>query len=280
VLDATVATEPAPGHASEDYHLVAARWALVLDGASRDPASEVGCHHDVPWFVARLGSYLGAAIATAGPETPLTEALAAAIRRTATDHEDSCDLTHPLTPGATVAAVRASPDRIDWLVLGDATAAWQTTTGDTESITDNRLDQLEGGPIVVTDVRRYRADYVARVRNRPGGFWVAAADPVAAQQALTGSIPARDVTTVGLFTDGVTRLVERYGWTWPQVFTVAREGGPRALIDVVRKAEHGDPDPTRWRGKPHDDATAVIGRVIHFGSDPTAGSSHHRGSAG
>lgn len=263
MLDATVATEPAPGHLSEDYHLAAPGWALVLDGASRDPASEVGCHHDVPWFVARLGSYLGTAIAIAGPETPLTEALATAIGRTAADHGGSCDLAHPLTPAATVTAVRATPGRIDWLVLGDATAAWQTTSGDTESVTDDRLGRLKGGPIVVTDVRRYRADYVARVRNRPGGFWVAAADPAAAQQALTGSIPARDVTTLGLFTDGVTRLVERYGWTWPQVFAATREGGPRALIDAVRQAEHSDPDPTRWRGKPHDDATAVIARVIH-----------------
>lgn len=260
VLDAVTVSEPAPGGANDDFLLVSGRWALVLDGVSSYPVPDVGCQHTVPWFVGRLGLHLGYGLTTE-PHKALPDLLADAIDRTTDEHGPGCDLTHPLTPASTVAMVRLADDRIDWLVLGDATVTWLMKDGTTEAVTDDRVDRLRDAPVIVADVRRYDPAFVAKIRNQPEGFWVAAADRAAAYESLTGSLPRAQVSAVGLLTDGVTRLVERYDWTWRDVFDRANLYGPRHLIEAVRQAESTDPDPGRWRGKPHDDATAVIAYV-------------------
>jgi hypothetical protein len=257
MFDATVATEPAPGGSNDDFLLVAPAWAFVLDGVSVLSGDVVGCTHGVRWYVSRLASHLASGLATSEGQT-LADILYDAIAATATMHGEDCDVAHPMTPAATVAMARAEAGRLDWLVLGDATVSWQHVNGVAEARTDDRLDHLEGVPIIDGPIRRYDQRYIAKLRNAPGGFWVAAAQPEAAGEALTGTVPLRDVERVGLYSDGVTRLVERYGSTWAGLFATAQSLGPRALIDAVREAESHDPDPSRWRGKPHDDATVAI----------------------
>ncbi len=266
MFDAVTVSEPAPGGANDDFLLVSDNWAIVLDGVSAYPVPDVGCQHGVRWFVNRLGLHFGYRLATAGG-VPMTDLLADSIAVTAQDHGPGCDLAHPLTPAATVAAVRVVGGRLDWLVLGDATVAWTLEDGTTNSVTDDRADRLKDAPIIVADVRRYDPAYVASVRNKPGGFWVASAQPEAAHQSLTGYLHLERVDRIGLFSDGVTRLVERFGWTVQGIFEQAAELGVRSLIESVRGAEFSDPEPLRWRGKPHDDATAV---VIHL-VDPDNG---------
>ena len=116
--------------------------------------------------------------------------------------------------------------------------------------------------MVDAEVRTYDPAYVARVRNRPGGFWVLGAVPEAADHALVGQSSRDDVERVLLCSDGITRLTERYDWTWAQVFAQVDQNGAECLIDIVRQAERADSDPRRWRGKRHDDATALI---VRFG---------------
>jgi len=261
VLDAVTVSEPSPGGVNFDFLLVSSRWAVVLDGVSTYPVDDVGCRHGGEWFVNRLGAYFGAALAIGSPDSSLQEVLATAISRTAADHPE-CDLTNPLTPAATVAAVRLRGAELDWLVLGDAAVAWMNRAGDADSVSDDRADHLANAPVVVADVRRYDPAFVAKIRNQPGGFWVAAADPAAAAEAVCGTLNATDLTRVGLFSDGITRLVDRYGWTWPQLFATVDTSGARALVSAVREAEQNDPDPGRWRGKPSDDASAVVARVV------------------
>jgi hypothetical protein len=45
-----------------------------------------------------------------------------------------------------------------------------------------------------------------RARNRPGGYWVAAADPQAASQAVTGSLPDRSLHRAVLLSDDATAV--------------------------------------------------------------------------
>jgi hypothetical protein len=75
---------------------------------------------------------------------------------------------------------------------------------------------------------------------------------------MTGALEQGEVARVLVCSDGVSRLAERYGVTWADVFALIDQGGPESLIAAVRDAELGDPDPRRWRGKRHDDATVVI----------------------
>jgi hypothetical protein len=163
-----------------------------------------------------------------------------------------------MSPAATVAMARIEDANVEWLVLGDATLSWQRLDGNADGRTDTRVDQLKDVPIIEGPVRRYDQSYIAKLRNTPEGFWVASSKPEAANYAFTGSIPLETLARVGLYSDGITRLVERYGQTWASLFEIATSKGPRRLIDAVRESEANDPSPTRWRGKPHDDATAIL----------------------
>jgi hypothetical protein len=47
-------------------------------------------------------------------------------------------------------------------------------------------------------------------RNRPGDFWVAAANPAAAYESITGTRPVEDVESLALLSDRASRLVDRF----------------------------------------------------------------------
>ncbi|MDA1360740.1 protein phosphatase 2C domain-containing protein [Glycomyces luteolus] len=252
-------SSPGGGAPNEDHFLVWAESALVLDGITRYP--DDGCVHDVPWFVRRLGAAVGRRIGS--PGGGLRRVLAEAIAEIGEAHLEAgtCDLGNPVTPGSTVGLVRREGDRLDWLLLGDCTVAWRDREGRVEFRSDDRLARLDGVPAEsVGGVRRWPIAYVESVRNREGGYWVAAADYRAASQALTGSLAIGEVSEVLLCTDGLTRLVERYGYSWPELFERVAEVGVEGLVELVR--EHGEAD-TRFHpeAKRHDDATGVLLRL-------------------
>ncbi|THV42095.1 protein phosphatase 2C domain-containing protein [Glycomyces buryatensis] len=252
---ASAATQAGGSVPNEDYYLVAESWALVLDGVTRYP--DDGCVHDVPWYVAALGAALAGRFTTGDQD--LRSVLAEAIAVVATLHGDSCDLSNPVSPAATVAIVRARGGRFQWLVLGDCAIAWREPGSPPQVESDDRLARLTDPPAVVDvgGLRRYSVEYIDRVRNRPNGFWVASADPHAAREARTGDAPLADIDTACLFTDGLTRLAERYGRTWEQILDLAETEGIPALIEAVRREERDDPRLLR-KAKRHDDATGVL----------------------
>ncbi|MCK2219302.1 protein phosphatase 2C domain-containing protein [Actinomadura sp. ATCC 31491] len=252
---AEVSCASAPGSAgrpNEDLVIAGPSWAVVLDGATAPAGVDSGCAHDVPWLVARLGGALAARL-SAGPRTgtPLTGVLEEAIAATMGAHGSGCDLGNPDSPSATVALARVAGGRLEYLVLGDSPVLLATAGGGVRVVADDRLERLPGG-------RPYSLELVRSLRNTPEGFWVAAARPEAARQAVTGSVPLRELRAAGLCTDGVTRLVDRYGWSWDTLAAELESRGPRAVIDEVRALEAGS---GVVRGKLHDDATAVWARV-------------------
>lgn len=248
------ATEAGGGAPNEDFLLASGSWALVLDGVTRYP--DDGCVHDVPWYVAELGGAMAAELSSG---RGLRVSLAHGIEAVAEAHRGTCELDNPVSPAAAVAAVRLEADRLEWLVLGDCAVAWRSSDRAVEARSDDRLARLADPPkaTLVGHLRRYPVDYIARVRNRPGGFWVASSDPGAAEQALTGTESAAGLDVVAVLTDGVTRLVERYGRTWTELLDLGLFEGASDLIAAVRECEEADP---RFgeRAKRHDDATVVL----------------------
>lgn len=100
----------------------------------------------------------------------------------------------------------------------------------------------------------------------PGGYWIAKDDPRVASEALTGSVPARNLAGAALLSNGASRIVDPYGLAeWPEVLNLLRTSAPSEIISQVRKTEadhsRGGPlDPT-----PPDDATVAYCRQRRAG---------------
>lgn len=243
------------GQANEDFFLTSNDWAMVLDGVTRYP--DDGCIHNVPWYVASLGNAVARQMAN--PNQGLRLALVNAIEAVVATHSATCDMQNLVSPAATVALVRHLGEVIEWLVLGDCSVAWRDNNGEVSVRSDDRLARLEDPPeaTLVGGIRRYGVDYIAQVRNRPGGFWVASTDGASALQAYTGEVSTASAETVGLFSDGATRLVERYGYSWEGLMSTAVDEGVTSLLTSVRDKEKADLA-FRERAKRHDDATGII----------------------
>ncbi|MFF4991146.1 integrase [Streptosporangium saharense] len=266
----SLATEPSsPSRPNEDFVGVTSGAVVLLDGAGTPGGMESGCSHGVAWYARMLGSTLLAEVTQSA--APLTELLTRSIKTVASLHDFTCDLTHPGTPSATVAMLRRTDDSLEWLVLADSVIILDTGTAEPTVLTDDRLERIgaphraeldalpNGTPEHTEALRRY-IEVMNGHRNREGGFWTASADPLAAEQSLTGTVPADQVRTAALLSDGASRLTDLFGLaTWRQLLDLLANDGPQALITRVRAAEHEDPQGTRWpRPKTHDDATAAF----------------------
>ncbi|MFI2201666.1 protein phosphatase 2C domain-containing protein [Streptomyces sp. NPDC020192] len=225
---------------------------IVLDGVT-PPRDETGCLHSVPWFTARLGGAL-TELTVSGRDLTLPEILSRAIARTAEAHGDTCDLSHPRTPQATVALARWSAGAVEYLVLSDSALLLKAPDGTVTAVLDDRLAQLPRA------ARATDALVDAHLRNKEGGFFTAAADPAVAARAVTGTVPRDEVRALAALTDGATRWTEKFHeGDWPALFDVVEKEGARALVDRVRELETADSEKRAFlrRGKTHDDATVV-----------------------
>ncbi len=241
------ATQAAPGAVNEDYAAAGPGWAFVLDGATAPRGVDSGCVHDVAWLVRRLASALAARL-TAEPGGSLASVLAGAIEQVCAAHTGTCDLANPDSPSSTAALARWGGGAFESLVLGDSPILLRRAGGPAIVVEDDRVTRLPGGP-------PYSLALVRSLRNRPGGFWMASTAPAAAYEAVAAEFPEAEVETAALLTDGVTRLVDRFGHTWDRLLDELRTGGPRHVIGLVRAAERAAP---AAHGKAHDDATALV----------------------
>jgi serine/threonine protein phosphatase PrpC len=260
------ATEPgSPGAENEDWHYANHGLIVVLDGATT--RTDTGCIHGVSWYA----SHLGQSLARLGLDRDLKlgQILTNAIALTADEHRE-CDLRHPGTPSATVAMLRISGSSLEYLVLGDTTVIVETGT-ETQVLTDDRVDTTAqperaeadrypiGSPEKRSALIRMKHAELA-VRNQPGGYWVAAADPMVATHALSGEFVLHEVRRVAVLTDGAARVVSMFDLlNWSGVLDVLTETGPTDVIRRVRAQETADPNGTKWpRNKASDDATVVF----------------------
>ncbi|GII80722.1 hypothetical protein Sru01_57040 [Sphaerisporangium rufum] len=266
----TFATRPAdPDRPNEDYLAAAPDAVVLLDGAGTPPGSQSGCSHGVAWYSRMLGSSVLALMTQSRGTLP--EILGEGIKAVASMHDFTCDLSHAGSPSATVVMLRRAGEELQWLVLADSVLVIEPAgAAEPLVICDDReaqvgaryrerMDALPGGSAEHRQAHREYVETLRQHRNRDGGFWVAAADPSAADQALTGTVPAGQVTRAALLSDGASRLVDRFHLaTWPEALNLLDRHGPAALIQRVRDAEHSDPEGTKWpRGKTFDDATAA-----------------------
>jgi hypothetical protein len=234
------------GRVNEDFVGASPTAVVLVDGAGI-AGMEAICRHGVAWYAHSLGASLLGRVSLA-PQRSITEHLGEAIVQVTEVHRHSCDVANPISPSATVAVARVVDGRIEHLVLGDSFVV---------------LNRRADGPLVVTDprevviARRYEAmltgvaagseehDRIIQElrahRNMPGGFWLAKDDPRAADEAVTGSSPASEVSSVALLSNGASRIVDRFVLAdWSEVFALLKSSGPDEVIARVRRAETQD----------------------------------------
>ncbi|MEV5413579.1 protein phosphatase 2C domain-containing protein [Thermopolyspora sp. NPDC052614] len=269
----TFASEPAhPGRANEDFIAATPQAVVLLDGAGTPAGVDSGCSHGVAWYSHTLGSTLLASVTQSAGALP--ELLAEGIKTVASLHDSTCDLAHPGSPSATVVVLRQTAGELEWLVLADSVLVLDARETEPLVVCDERegqigaryraaMNALPGGTPEHTQALREYIQAMREHRNRDGGFWVASIDPLAAEQALTGTVPADRVAAAAVLSDGASRLVDRFELaTWRQALDVLAQDGPEELISRVRAAERSDPVGSRWpRGKIFDDATAAFCRI-------------------
>lgn len=251
-VQVTYASEATPGAAAnEDYVITGPGWVVVLDGATPRPDVASGCRHGVAWLVRRLAGALASRLAVE-TRAPLPGLLAEAIKELAEAHGPGCDLANPDSPSATVALLRQAGGRLEWLVLADSPIVLDLTSG-LRTVLDHRVESLPSRT----------AEAVRAARNSPGGFWVAGTEPAAAYEAFTGSVPVGEVRRAAVFSDGGSRLVERFGLLgWDGLLDLLDTAGPGEVIRRTRAAEAVETSEERAgrHGKQYDDATAVLVR--------------------
>lgn len=230
---ATVAGSPeAP---NEDWLAATPDLVVVLDGATI--RTETGCVHGAAWYTRKLGAAIITHAATRA--TPLRLVLADAIREVASLHEN-CDLRHPGTPSAAVGIVRLDGDQLRYLILGDVTVVLGTIEGSTV-VSDQRISasalaeraevdrHLIGTPQKAAALIEMKHAELAR-RNTPDGYWIAAADPVAAGRAITGEVQMSEVRRLAVLSDGAARYVDAFKLAdWPAVLDTLSRIGPRLV---------------------------------------------------
>ncbi|MEV6240129.1 protein phosphatase 2C domain-containing protein [Lentzea sp. NPDC051838] len=221
------AEQGAPGRVTEDRIRVTPNAVIVLDGVTsrtRPPDRNGG------WYATKLADELAKLI---NGTDPLQDVLARAITNLVAEHA----LIPGDSPSATAAIVRWTETQIDALVLCDTpvVAFGQTT----HVLEDTRLEDLRPDP----DILRWK--------NKPDGYWVAEADPVAGHQALTATWPREEIKKVIVATDGVSCGVTEYGlFRWEDLAEIPLG----EALDRIREAERGDSEHKRWpRYKTHDD---------------------------
>ncbi|QLQ40444.2 protein phosphatase 2C domain-containing protein [Micromonospora robiginosa] len=249
------------GRPNEDFAGAVPGAAVLLDGAGI-PGTEAVCRHGVAWYAHRLGgALLGRLSGDDGRD--LAAILAEGIAEVTAAHRDTCRPADPAAPQATVAMVRVTGGRLEFLLLADsfllldrAGAAPKVVT-DVREITARRAcaAPLDGVPPGTPEYDRVHARCVEALRarrNQPGGYWLARDDPRAATEAVTGELPVRGVSAVALLSNGAARLVDPYGLAdWAAVRDVLRAEGPAGVVRRVRRAEAAGAS-----GTP-DDATVV-----------------------
>jgi len=256
---------------SDDRTFLTPNAVIMLDGAS--------AFVPVPVPAAQYAEVLGQHIRDAllsDPEGDLTEIVRAAIAAT----RAQLGLTPGESPSSTVAIARAARSSLDLFVLGDTEIIMPS-----EVLRDNRMDELD-----IPARRKYRQRLAngsgydqehrallrelqteqARRRNQPDGYWIAEADPSAADHAVQASRALSEVPWVVLATDGAyetMRHLQLDRWT-----EIAASSGDDLAALLARCQEWEameDPDGRQHpRSKRHDDKSLAVMRF----SDESAAS--------
>lgn len=252
-----VATAQLPGiEDSDDKIYTTPNAVIMLDGASAFVPVPVAAST----YAAHLGQQLRGAL-EAQPHAELSAVLGKAIGDTA----HTLQLQPGESPSSTVTVARQTGDHIDLLMLGDNLVITPDGT-----LTDDRMDALDLAPrrqyrerlsagsgydeqhkAILRELQTEQAHH----RNHEGGYWIAEADPFAAEHAVTTQRPHSTTPWLVLVTDGAYNTLRHLGHAGGDTLASADQ---TQLVDLLATCQQweADKDPhgqSLPRSKRHDD---------------------------
>lgn len=253
------ATAQSPRGGGEDRIYITPNAVILLDGASAFRPMPVRPSE----YVDMLGQELTSRVASSAD---LRTVLRDAIKVTA----GQLKLTRGHSPSSTVAIVRRVTDHVECLVLGDNLVVLPNQT-----VTDNRLSQiapeqraryrrrLQNGHGYDQEHRQVLKELQAEQaahRNRKGGYWIAEADPVAAEHSILTRHPSDSVPWAILASDGAYKPMIHLGLAdWPNLKSANGSDLEIILDECHRWESNDDPNGIRCpRAKRHDDKTLAV----------------------
>lgn len=253
----------AGGDKNQDRYAYGDGWAFVLDGASSFARTQH--EHDGGWYAEHLKQALSKGLKEHS-ERPTPEIVEDAIRSVAEAHGGdvaSC-------PTSTIALARWDDKTIEVYLLGDSTIALISDDAE-EVLSDARLANIAspardeyrsrlsdgcGFDMRHRELLQRLQAHQATVRNQPGGYWIAGAEPKAAHRGLVYERPVRTLQGIVLATDGAAAGL-KYGT--PSSWRAYAAADLEDVVKDVQRTEANDPYASRWpRSKPHDDKTVVV----------------------
>jgi Protein phosphatase 2C len=169
------------------------------------------------------GEFAGTALASlaraAGGEPSSRELWAAAITAAA----GSPGAVQPFV-SCSVAIARTIAGDIEVAVLGDCTAVVELTDGRRVTLHDPAVPRADAQCAGLPPAERAECHLRNRRRmNTPGGYWIFATDPAAAEHVRTARLPPERIAAVLLCTDGFAAGVDLGGDLEPSVARAAPE---------------------------------------------------------
>lgn len=246
----------------QDRLLVRHNFAGVADGATPVAPSP----RDV-------GEFAAAALAAIADHEPvgLRQAVRCAINEVGHPTQDPA-----ATPSAALAVAQARGGRLEIGVLGDCLVIVALRDGailvaprdprllEIDRRTEEVIGQVLGqglGFLVAREQIRPLLYAQRNEMNQPGGYWVFASAPEAADHLLETSAPLDSVEALLICSDGFSRLWDSLGlYASPtELLGAARSVGLPELGRMLRDLEEADDPPIRVpRTSVRDDATALL----------------------
>ncbi|MEV0891448.1 protein phosphatase 2C domain-containing protein [Promicromonospora sp. NPDC050262] len=254
----------AGGTNNQDRCVIGDGFAAVLDGATSVAGDR---SHDPGWYAEQLAQAIAETVPQGGT---LADAITESIRAVRDTHH----LTPATTPTSTVALARWSDEVVETYVLGDSYVVVLQADGTETVHTDDRLDEVATAERAAyrrrlldghgyddghrTHLLELQAEQARRV-NQPGGYWIAGAEPEAAQHGITTIDDHAAASALVLASDGVDPLRHPGATTWRDLYEEATMHGPELVLRRIHEAEEADSEGRQWpRSKPHDDKTLLV----------------------
>lgn len=269
-------TTDAAAEYNEDIGGYVQEGCWVLDGATGiTDSSHTDALSDGRWYVTQFDRYLRNNLSDRSRSlVRIVEDGIDAVRDRFYDARSRQEVDRATEPSSTAAIARWGEEILEYFVLCDSHVVIIKDSEVEVWETDDRIQEFEPRPLsrikylqeIGYEFRDARQKILPMLRstrrdkNTEAGYWVLSFDPEAAHAGITGEIPIDSSTDLYLYTDGFSRLLDRFNHfqTVQELIDAIETQSVFSLLDTLREIEKSDLECQKYpRFKQYDDATVL-----------------------